>query len=248
MNIYLYITHSIINKIKIEMIKKNISFEILKLNNDNLENIEKEFLNFDYNLNDYFKKYEENEKDEVESLSPNTDDNCDSDIDLENLDDFLSKQKNIPDNMQTKINNDNSKNRYLSFVLATNENDKINNTEKNNYYDNDNNNDNDKDNTFSRIIQLEIENQILKNEINELKEKMQSFEIFMLNFQTSSISTCSSNGDINSSLQIDKLKTMVKETQYEMKKMKDQFEYIEALESENRDKIEVLETLIENFK
>ncbi len=234
------------------MIKKNISFEILKLNNENLENIEniknteKEFLNFDYNLNDYFKKYEENEKDEVESLSPNTDDNCDSDIDLENLDIFLSKQKNIPDNMQTKINNDNSKNRYLSFVLATTENDKTNNIEKNNYYDNDNNN--DKDNTFSRIIQLEIENQILKNEVNELKEKMQSFEIFMLNFQTSSISPCSSNGEINNNLQMDKLKTIVKETQYEMKKMKDQFEYIEALESENRDKIEVLETLIENFK
>ena len=233
------------------MLKKNISFEILKVNNENSDNIEKEFLNFEYDLNDYLKKNNNNDddKDEVESLSPNTDDNCDSDIDLENLDNFLSKQKNIPDRMQTKINNDNSnsnsKNRYLNFVIAVNDKNINNNNDNNdnNFHKND-----DKNNTFSRIIQLEIENQILKNEVNELKEKMLSFEIFMLNFQTSSISPCSSNGDINSNLQIDKLKTIVKETQYEMKKMKDQFEYIEALESENRDKIEVLETLIENYK
>ncbi len=236
------------------MIKKNISFEILKMidnneNNDNnkinIENNENILLNFDINMDDYLiKKYNNNydDKDEVESLCANTEDNCDSDIDLENLDNFLTNQKNISDKMQSKINKENGKNRYLDFILAVNESDnkKIENVFEEN---------NATQNMYSKINELEIENQILKNEVNELKEKMQMFEIFMLNFQTSSCSSFSSNNHgINDFSQIDKLKTIIKETQYEMKKMKDQFEYIEALETENRDKIEVIETLMENIK
>jgi hypothetical protein len=47
---------------------------------------------------------------------------------------------------------------------------------------------------------------------------------------------------------MDKLKTMIKDNQFEIKKIKEQLEYIEALENENRDKIEVIETLMENIK
>ncbi len=99
-----------------------------------------------------------------------------------------------------------------------------------------NNNNNNNNNNQSKINDLEIENQILKIEIKELKEKMQMFEIFMLNFQTSN--SFSFDNNLNN---YDKLMTKIKNIEYDVKKIKEDLEYVEGLSSQNSDKIELLE-------
>ncbi len=237
------------------MIKRNISCEILKTvekndENDIINNVSNDFevdINTFYGNTNLHNQKEEsfslnqnNNEDDVESLAPNTEDNVDSDIDIAELDYHLEKQQNIPDNIYSKINN-NSNNRYLDYIRALDSCDK-------NKIENQNKNIDKNKESNSRINELEMENQILKIEVRELKEKMQMFEIFMLNFQTSSSSINFGNGDFNNYSNMDKLKTMIKDNQFEIKKIKEQLEYIEALENENRDKIEVIETLMENIK
>jgi hypothetical protein len=225
-----------------ESIKRNISFEVIKNNIDNQEsnNIE---IEFDFDMKDYMNenkfiffdknyknnKNEDEDEDDVKSLCPNTDDNVstvNSDIDISELDYYMEKRNNTP------VNTYDLNYKYKDYIIPFNEAITKNNNEQFK-----------ESNEYSRIHDLEFENQILKKEIRELKEKMQNFEIFMLNFKTSS-----PNNSCYDFSQMDKLKTMIKEVQFEMKKMKDQFEYLEALENENRDKIEVIETLMENIK
>ncbi len=281
-NIFLEITRiNVENKINNEEVLRDFEYDINSFIPKNftlvhsgikLENLSRESSkrkDKDFNVYGFFKnkdsQSDEEDEDDVESLCANTEDNVDSDIELDKLDNFLQNQ-----NKKSVEEKNEDKRKYFNYFLELSNKSIMKNNnqtqkdieDKNDYEENTNQIDYqdfefEKESTEStpttaklyiKIHELEFENKILKNEVRELKDKMQTFEIFMMNFQTSAMSPCNSNTDIYNMNQYDKFKTMLKDTQYELKKMKDQMEYMEALQSEQNDKIEVLETLVECSK
>ncbi len=285
-NIFLEITRiNVENKISSEEVLRDFEYDInsfipknftLVYSGVKLENLsresskrkDREELNKDFNVYGFFKTKDsqsDEDDDDVESLCANTEDNVDSDIELDKLDNFLQNQ-----NKKSVEEKNEDKRKYFNYFLELSNKSimKNNNQTQKDIEDKNDNEENtnqidyqdfefEKESTelisstgklYVKIHELEFENKILKNEVRELKDKMQTFEIFMMNFQTSAMSPCNSNTDIYNMNQYDKLKTMLKDTQYELKKMKDQMEYMEALQSEQNDKIEVLETLVECSK
>ncbi len=94
-----------------------------------------------------------------------------------------------------------------------------------------------------RIQTLECENAVLKNEVQEMKERMDRLESLL--FNTTPVMIGSSD-PISQNLLYDKMSTRVREIEKDMVNMKMTMESIEASQEDHEDRIEWLESHYED--
>ncbi len=94
-----------------------------------------------------------------------------------------------------------------------------------------------------RIQTLECENAVLKNEMQEMKEKMDRLESLL--FNTAPVMVGSSD-PISQNLLYDKMSTRVREIEKDMVNMKVSMESLEASNEDHEDRIEWLESHYED--
>lgn len=103
------------------------------------------------------------------------------------------------------------------------------------------------DHSYGKIYELEHENNLLKIEIREMKDRMSNLEIMIMNaisspsFQPKDTSSMSCNI-------YDRLSTKIKDLEYEVKKVKDTCEMLEADQLRHDDHITLIQQTLDDMK